>query len=207
MVMIGVRDIGLCAEFSLQGEWAFDYALSVARSAACGLKIFYVPDLSWDTPRAPELPLDEINALDRRVREHYDPRLGDFTEAGFRICQGLEDVELHHCLMDQEYQVLVLAYRDLGARFAGRAIEEFAYTFGGPVVLVGPERPDQFTVNPSAALLSMELQLDQGIGRCWNPGNGFPSANSPIGGTGQTGTLGPPWRTRLVRASAVRESR
>ncbi len=66
--------------------------------------------------------------------------------------------------MDQEYQVLVLPYRDLRAPFAGRPIEEFAYTFGAPIVLVGPQRPDQFTVNPPAALLSLELQLDQG--RC-----------------------------------------
>ena len=68
------------------------------------------------------------------MREYYEPRLGDFTNVGFRICEGLADAELHRCLMHQEYQVLVLPYRDFGIRFAGRTIEEFAYAFGGPVV-------------------------------------------------------------------------
>ena len=57
--------------------------------------------------------------------------------------------------------MLVLPYRDLRAPFAGRTIEEFAYTFGAPIVLVGPQRSDQFAVNPPAALLSPELQLDK----------------------------------------------
>jgi len=175
MVTIGVNDVGFCAEFSRQGDWAFEYALSVARSAGRGLKVFYVPGLTWDEPDVPKLAPHEIDALDRRVREYYDPRLGDFTDVGFRICEGLADAELHRCMMHQEYQVLVLPYRDFGIRFAGRTIEEFAYGFGGPVVLVGPERPKQFMVNPSAALLSLQLNLDQGEWTVLEPGERLPT--------------------------------
>ena len=161
MTTIAIQDVGLCADFSPQGDWAFDYALSLARPRGWGLKIFYVPDLDWDTDEVRDLPPDEIVALDRRVREHYDERLGDFVEAGFRICSGFADRELRRCfLMRHEYQVLVLAYRAWGARFAGRAIEEFAYAFSGPVVIVGPDRPDQLCVNPAAAVLSQQLNLD-----------------------------------------------
>jgi len=160
MTTPAVKDVGFCADFSQQGEWAFNYALSLARSQNLGMKVFYVPDLQWDPGNVPALPLEEEVALDRRVREHYEDKLGDFVEIGFRVCQGSADHELRRCLMGGVYQVLVLGYHDAGAHFAGRTIEKFAYAFNGPVVMVGPDRPDQFTINPSAALLSTRLGLD-----------------------------------------------
>ncbi len=175
MTTIAVNDVGFCADLSPQGDWAFDYALSVARSANSGLKVFYVPDLSWDAAEVPRLAPSEIDALDRRVREYYDVRLGDVVDVGFRICEGFADHELRRCLMDHVYQVLVLPYRDFGIPFAGRTIEEFAYAFNGPVVMVGPDRPGQFTVNPSAALLSMQLELDQGEWTTLRPGKPLPA--------------------------------
>jgi len=162
MTTVAVNDVGFCADFSPQGDWAFDYALSVARSLNSGLKVFYVPDLAWDVGEVPPMSLQEIDALDRRVREYYDRRLGDFVDVGFRICEGFTDRELRRCLMDRVYQVLVLAYRDVGIRFAGRPIEQFTYAFNGPVVMVGPDRPNQFFVNTSAALMSLQLHLDEG---------------------------------------------
>lgn len=170
MTTIAVKDVGFCADLSPQGDWAFDYALSLARSLNLGLKVFYLPDLAWDTIEVPRLSPDESDALDRRVREYYETRLGDFVDVGFRVCEGFADRELRRCLMDREYQVLVLAYRDFGMRFAGRAIEEFAYAFNGPVVMVGPDRPGQFFVNPSAALLCCQLELEQGQWTVAKPG-------------------------------------
>lgn len=160
MTTIAVNAVGFCADFSTQGDWAFDYALSLSRSRGLELKVFYVPDLAWDAGHVTELPPNEVIALDRHVREYYEPKLGDFVDIGFRICQRATDRELRHCLMYHEYQVLVLAYRCVGAKFAGRTTEEFAYALNGPVVLVGPERPDQFAINPAAALLTSQLGLD-----------------------------------------------
>ena len=174
MTTVAVNDVGLCADFTPQGDWAFDYALSLSRRLKCGLKVFYVPDLAWDASEVPQLLPQEVDALDRRVREYYEPRLGDFANVGFRICEGFADRELRRCLMDRVYQVLVLPYRDQGSRFAGRTIEEFAYGFNGPVVMVGPDRPDHFGVNPSAALLSLQLGLDQGEWTVAKPGAPFP---------------------------------
>ncbi len=162
MTTIAVYDIGLCADFSKQGDWAFNYAFNLARSLHHGLNIFYVPDLTWDAPHPPP-PLDLQTAVDleRRVRSYYDDRLGDFVEVGFRICEGFADAELRRCLLHHDYQVLVLPYIRIDSLFAGRPIETFAYRFNAPVVLVGPDRPDQYFLNPPAVLLHPQLGLSR----------------------------------------------
>ena len=165
MTTIAVKDVGFCADFSTQGDWAFEYALQQAKSRGTGLKIFYVPDLAWDRRDVPPMPQAEVDALDRQVREYYDEKLGDFVDVGFRVCEGFADRELRRCLMNQVYQLLVLAYTEFGAPFAGRSIEEFAYAFNGPLVMVGPDRPDQFCVNPAAGVLAQQLDLE---GRDWS---------------------------------------
>ncbi len=170
MTTIAVRDLGYCADFSPQGDWAFDFALRLATSLSHRLNIFYVPDLAWDAPHPPPaLSRRELVDLERRVRSYYDERLGDFVEVGFRVCEGFADVELRRCLMHRDYQLLVLAYRSFGAPFAGRVIERFAYGFNAPVVLVGPERPDQYFLNPPAMLLRPHLGLGDDEGRPLSP--------------------------------------
>ncbi len=160
MTTVNVKDVGFCADFSQQGEWAFKYARSVAESLGLGLRIFYVPDLAWQAGELPRLNSDEAVAMDRQVREYYDTRLGDMEDVGFRICEGFTDWELRRCLMGGLYQVLVLPYHSVGAPFAGKTIEDFAYGFNGPIVLVGPEKPNQFLLNPGATLLTSRLLLD-----------------------------------------------
>jgi hypothetical protein len=161
MTTVAVKDIGFCADFTPQGDWAFEYALSLARSLGRRLNIFYVPGLAWDTGREPaRVASHEKIALDRQVREYYDEKLGDYVDVGFRICEGFADTELRRCLMTHVYQVLVAGYPEFGARFAGRTIEEFAYAFNGPMVLVGPDRPTDFFVNPPAALMPLQLGLE-----------------------------------------------
>jgi len=162
MTTFYIKDIGFCADFSTQGDWAFDYALSVCKYMGYGLNIFYVPYLDWGAWRQPPiLPDDEVAALDRRVREYYDSRLGDLIEVGFRMCEGFADSELRRCLLHRDYQVLVLAYKEMGAPFAGREIEEFANGFTGPVVLVGPDRPGQYFINYPARLVYPQLALSE----------------------------------------------
>jgi hypothetical protein len=176
MTTIAIHDIGYCADFSQQGDWAFDFAFNLASSLDWGLNIFYVPDLAWDAPHPPpRLSSQEVVDLERQVRSYYDERLGDFVEAGFRICEGFADVELRRCMMHRDYQLLVLAYKKFGASFAGRAIEAFAYGFNAPVVLVGPERPDQYFLNPPAMLLRPQLGLTEDEGSVVVPGVGAPA--------------------------------
>ncbi len=161
MTTLRVDNVGLCADFSPQGDWAFDGALSLARSLDLGLRIFGVADMAWDKAQPRTLSSEETIALDRRVREYYDDRLGDFLNVGSRICEGVVNRELRSCLVKREYQMLVLGYRDYGAIFSGRPIEEFATSLPFPVLLAGPERPDQLFANPPALLLAEQQHVQQ----------------------------------------------
>jgi len=158
---VAIQDIGLCAHFSRQGDWAFEFALSLARRLGHRLNIFYFPRLDWPSTNRPicKLGPEELVAMDRRVREYYDDKLGDFVEVGFRVCEDVVDSELRRCLFRREYQVMVLAYANRDAMFGDSSIESFAYRFNGPVVLVGPDRPDQLYVNPPARIVSWQLGL------------------------------------------------
>jgi hypothetical protein len=160
---IAVKDIGFCAHFSCQGDWAFEFALSLARRLEHRLNIFYFPHLDSSVSNRPagRLDEDELIALDRRVREYYDEKLGDFVEAGFRVCEDFVDTELRRCLFRREYQVMVLPHLGYGATFGDDSIETFAYRFNGPVVLVGPDRPEQLYLNPPAGFVSWRLGLSE----------------------------------------------
>jgi hypothetical protein len=165
---IAVKDVGFCAHFSRQGDWAFEFALSLARRLGHRLNIFYFPRLDWPSASRPagRLDEDELVALDRLVREYYDDKLGDFVEAGFRVCEDFVATELRRCLFRREYQVMVLGYPGHGATFGNDSIEAFAYRFNGPIVLVGPNRPNQLYLNPPACLVSWRLGLSD---EDWTP--------------------------------------
>jgi hypothetical protein len=91
---------------------------------------------------------------------YYDPRLGDYVEAGFRLCEDPEWTELHRCLTKREFQILVLGYPDYQARFAGKSLEEFAHSFVCPVVLVGPSSPHEVYLNHPARMIAERLGLE-----------------------------------------------
>ena len=79
-----MNGIGLCALFSRQGDWAFDYALSLARHHKTRLNIFHFLESPYILRRdvvfvdaekketakvTPEL----ISTKDREMREMFDP--------------------------------------------------------------------------------------------------------------------------------------
>jgi hypothetical protein len=158
-----MKDVGFCAHFSRQGDWAFELALSLAQRLKSRLNVFYFPQLDWScsSDQAGGLSEDELVALDRKVREYYEDKLGDFVEVGFRVCEDLIDTELRRCLFRRAYQVMVVGYLDYGATFGDDSIENFAYRFNGPIILVGPRRPDQLCLNPPAKLVSWQLGLSE----------------------------------------------
>ena len=73
MTTIAVRDVGFCAEFSPQGDWAFDYALSLARSLEIGLKVFYLPSLAWDAIDVPRISAEQGEASSTRLETCRSP--------------------------------------------------------------------------------------------------------------------------------------
>lgn len=169
-----MNGIGLCAIFSRQGDWAFDYALSLARHYRTKLNIFHFLESPYmlrrdvvfvdaeKTKTAPVTP-EFIATKDREMRETYEDRLGDYVEVGFRLCEGNDEWELRKCFKKGDYEVLVIGYKAKGAAFGGTTtIEEFTAKFKGPVVLVGPDSADSFYINEAAEQRIADLNLPEG---------------------------------------------
>jgi hypothetical protein len=169
-----MNGVGLCAIFSRQGDWAFDYALSLARKQKTKLNIFHFLESPYMYRRdvvfadankektavvTPEL----IATKDKELRMQYDNRLGDYVDVGFRLCEGADEWELKKCFKKGDYEVLVIGYNSKGADFGGTTtIEEFVHRFHGPIVLVGPDAPDTFFINEKAHQRLADLDIPDG---------------------------------------------
>jgi len=169
-----MQGVGLCAIFSRQGDWAFDYALALARKHKTRLNIFQFLESPYAIRRdvvfvdaekkeTGVVTPDLVVKKDRELRENYDDRLGDYTDVGFRLCEGSNEWELKKCFKRGEYEVLIIGYQGKGADFGGTTtIEEFAKRFHGPLVLVGPDAPDHFVLNGKAKEILDQLELPAG---------------------------------------------
>lgn len=169
-----MHGIGLCAIFSRQGDWAFDYALSLARKHSTKLNIFQFLESPYairrdmvfvdaeKTKTAPVSP-EIIAEKDKELRMAYDERLGDSVDVGFRLCEGSSEWELKKCFRKGDYEVLVVGYNAKGADFGGTTtIEEFAHRFHGPLVLVGPDSANEFYINEKAKSILDQLEIPDG---------------------------------------------
>ena len=165
MTIVSVNSIGLCAHFSEKGDWAFDFAFALTRKHKCQLNIFYFlrsPYEKYVEPPGKGRKIDDqvLVATDRKLREYYDKCLGEYVDVGFKVCEETRHAkELRTCLMQREYELLIIPYLERDITFGNIPIEEFAYRFTSPVVLVGPDRPDRYYLNPPAALLVDKLEL------------------------------------------------
>jgi len=169
-----MNGIGLCAIFSRQGDWAFDYALSLARHHKTKLNIFHFLESPYmlrrdvvfvdaEKKETAKVTPDFIAKKDKEMREMFDERLGDYVEVGFRLCEGNDEWELRRCFRKGDYEVLVIGYKEKGAAFGGTTtIEEFCSKFKGPVVLVGPEMPESFFINEPARDRLADLLIPDG---------------------------------------------
>ena len=168
MAIPTLNAIGFCAHYSQEGDWAFDYALKLSRLHGVRLNVFHFLTDPYDPDVVPPTfeSRAELNRFtaerERELRMYYDERAGDYLEVGFRLCEDNEWIELHRCLVDQEFQVLVLGYVGKDATFSGKPIEQFANGFVCPVALVGPDGSEQFHLNRAAALISQKLGLPEG---------------------------------------------
>jgi len=160
-----IESVGFCAHYCPQGDWAFEFALRLARAHGLRLNIFhFIVDPYDPDARVPQALSAEDRArraiqLERELRMYYDARLGDYLDAGFRLCEDPEWTELHRCLTKREFQVLVLGYPLYLATFGGVPIEKFVTHFVCPVVLVGPSSPLEIHLNQPAALIADKLTL------------------------------------------------
>ena len=173
-----MNGIGLAAFFSQQGDWAFDYALKLAREYKTRLNVFQFLQSPYalrrdvvfvDAEKTKTAPVtDELIAeKDKELRMTYDDRLGDYVDVGFRLCEGSDSWELKKCFKRGDYEVLVIGYQQKGADFGGTTtIEEFAKKFHGPLVLIGPDSSEQFFVNEKAKEMIDKLFIPEGK---WEP--------------------------------------
>lgn len=165
MAITTFRAVGFCAHYSKQGDWAFNYALGLSREHSLKLNVFHFLEDPYDSNDTKNRHLTKAQSgklaieRERELRLYYDRLAGDYLKIGFRLCEDKEWTELHRCLMIREFQVLVLGYPNPQATFAEKSIEEFANRFICPVVLTGPDRPDQFMLNEPAALLVSKLGI------------------------------------------------
>lgn len=159
--------VGFCAHYSKQGDWAFEVALELSKVHNKNLNVFYFLNDPFDSNdiRTKGLLRSEIEKLavseEKKLRLYYDNRAGEFLNVGFRVCYNDSWTELHRCLLVREFQLLVLGYTKKGVYFGKKPIEEFADSFISPVILVGPDRPEQLFFNSRASLLAPNLGLDK----------------------------------------------
>lgn len=176
MTTTRIDAIGYCAHYSPQGDWAFEFALALSRARSLRLNIFHFLADPYDPDAAKEIPPDadsrerRIIEREREMRLYYDPKLGDYVDVGFRLCEDRGWLELHRCLSKREFQVLVLARPDYGVNFAGKPLEEFADSFLCPVVLIGPSSPTEFRLNSQARLIAERLGLPTRLDPAWYRG-------------------------------------
>jgi hypothetical protein len=160
MTVKRLNGIGYCARTGRVGDWAFHFALTLARRHGVRLNIFFFPTPPCNAHpsrgrRGQDAAMSEKEEIDleRSIRLYYDDRLGDYVNVGFRLCEGDEDPELRRCLLvRQDYDILVLAYEHYGCTFGRQRIESFAESMPCPTLLVGPEREDQVYHNSAASL-------------------------------------------------------
>jgi hypothetical protein len=173
-----MNGVGLCAIFSRQGDWAFDYALELARHHKTKLNIFHFLDSPYmlrrdvvfvdaEKKETAKVTPDFVAKKDKEMRELYEDRLGEYVEVGFRLCEGNDEFELRKCFKKGDYEVLVIGYKEKGAAFGGTTtVEAFASKFKGPVVLVGPDSGDSYYVNEAAIKMLDDLLISDGK---WTP--------------------------------------
>ena len=92
-----IHSIGLCTHFAETDEWAFQYALRLAQTADRTLTICHwlhspfrlrrdIVDNDLFAPTGTVAITPRILAgLELQLREYYEPKLGEFTNVGFKI--------------------------------------------------------------------------------------------------------------------------
>jgi hypothetical protein len=172
MTLPAVNAVGFCAHYSQPGDWAFDFAVDLARWRHKKLNIFHFMADPYDPKDEGPINLSAqqyrsfLIEREKELRLYYDSLLGDYLEAGFRLCEDKEWTELHRCLYGREFQVLVLGFPEPEATFAGRPIMEFAASFACPLILVGPGSRDEIRLNRPAGLMAEKFDLADGQ---WQP--------------------------------------
>jgi hypothetical protein len=178
-----MKSVGLCTHFMQTDEWAFDYALKLAQTRGARLNICHwlespykirrdivYADLFQPTETVNVTP-ELLNRLELQLREYYEPRLGDFTEVAFKLCEGAYQVELVRCFRQHLLDLVVMGYQFPSEQALPEEppMEEFAAAIQYPIVLVGLDGPGNFLLNQRAFDMLDRLALEEGSWRLIQP--------------------------------------
>ena len=169
-----MKKIGLCTHFSESDEWAFNFALDLVRKQGWQLTICHWlnspyslrRDMVYPTLREGGEPqpitLELLTKLELELRQYFEPKLGDFTDVAFKLCEGMYQVELARCFRQNLLDMVVLGYPQADPETSNeQPLEEFAAHLNYPLVIVGPE-PDHFMLNQAAQSWLDEMHLPEG---------------------------------------------
>jgi hypothetical protein len=169
-----MKTVGLCTHFTESDGWAFNYAFQLAQRRQLRLNICHwlaspytvrrdmvYTDLFNRQEAAPVSP-HILNKLELQLREYYEPKLGDFTDVAFKLCEGLYQVELARCFRQHLLDLVVMGYQaqDMATTSAEQPLIKFAHNLAYPVVLV--DGPNSFLLNARAHTLLDQLELPAG---------------------------------------------
>lgn len=169
-----MKTIGLCTHFTESDEWAFNYAFQLAQRRQLQLNICHwlaspytvrrdmvYTDLFNHQEAAPVSP-QILNKLELQLREYYEPKLGDFTDVAFKLCEGLYQVEMVRCFRQHLLDLVVMGYQaqDADITSAGQPLTSFVQSLAYPIVLV--DGPNSFLLNAKAHTLLDQLELPAG---------------------------------------------
>ncbi|RJO64430.1 MAG: hypothetical protein C4523_18380 [Myxococcales bacterium] len=166
MTTTRVEKIGYCAHDSKQGDWAFELAKTLAQRLDLQLNVFsflHDPYSRQDPKGIESSPVgeEELVRRERELRLRYDDAAGEFVNVGFKLCHDNGWAELHRCLCNREFQLLVLAKPSGDAYFLGKSIDAFAESFICPTILVGPDGKDLVHANHTAEMVREQLRVPQ----------------------------------------------
>lgn len=156
--------IGLCTHLCETDAGAFDYALQLVKNHNWQLNICHwlsspyrlrrdmIPDdLFHPTQSVPANP-KMLAQLELQLRQHYDNRLGDFTNVAFKLCEGMYQVEMVRCFRQHLLDLVIMGYQPQDTLEPdAKPMEEFALYLPFPLVLVGKQGSDTYLLNSKAA--------------------------------------------------------
>jgi len=167
--------LGLCTHFSQADEYAFEYALGLVQERGWQLNICHwlhspyhfrrdmVQDDLFGMGELRQLTPELLVKLELRLREYYEPRLGDFTDVAFKLCEGQYQVELVRCFRKHLLDLVVMGYPPVNSDDPGeQPIELFAARAHCPLILVGRDGPGTFLLNPYTRPWLDQLGLEEG---------------------------------------------
>jgi hypothetical protein len=166
-----MKKIGLCTHLSQTDEWAFNFALDLVRKKNWQLTICHwlnspynlrrdmvYPSLNEDGEPQPVTP-KLLTKLELELRQHFEPKLGNFTNVAFKLCEGMYQVELVRCFRQNLLDLVVVGYQREQITSNEQPLEEFAASLNYPLIIVGPDDANHFMLNQVAQSWLDELGL------------------------------------------------